>query len=98
MPTVNVTGGPRQAERYWDRMAGRCVFLPVRYADDFVVLVSGTQEDALAEKTALADYLRRTKGLELSPEKTKVTVMTSGVPRIPLHHALGQALRLWPAH
>ncbi|MER8594245.1 reverse transcriptase domain-containing protein [Mesorhizobium sp. M1182] len=30
--------------RYWDRMAGRCVFLPVRYADDFVVLVSGTQE------------------------------------------------------
>ncbi|ESZ53856.1 hypothetical protein X727_33675 [Mesorhizobium sp. L103C119B0] len=64
--------------RYWDRMAGRCVFLPVRYADDFVLLVSGTQEDALAEKTALADYLRRTTGLELSPEKTKVTAMTSG--------------------
>ncbi|MGX9120938.1 group II intron maturase-specific domain-containing protein [Mesorhizobium sp. BHbsci] len=54
------------------------MFLPVRYADDFVVQVSGTQEDALAEKTALADYLRRTTGLELSPEKTKVTAMTSG--------------------
>ncbi|CAH2405059.1 hypothetical protein [Mesorhizobium escarrei] len=77
MPSVNVPGGPRQAERYWDRMAGRCVFLPVRYADDFVVLMSGTQEDALAEKTALADYLCRTTGLELSPEKTKVTAMTS---------------------
>lgn len=39
--------------------------------------VSGTQENALAEKTALADYLRRTTGLELSPEKTKATAMTS---------------------
>ncbi|MFW8609998.1 hypothetical protein [Rhizobium beringeri] len=33
-----------------DRIAGRCVFLPVRYADDFVVLVSGTLEEAMAEK------------------------------------------------
>jgi len=64
--------------RYWDRMAGRCAFLPVRYADDFVVLVSGTREDAIAEKTALAAYLRQTMGLELSPEKTKVTAMTEG--------------------
>ena len=59
-------------------MAGRCVFLPVRYADDFVVLVSGTQEHAIAEKAALADYLRQSTGLELSPEKTKVTAMTNG--------------------
>jgi RNA-directed DNA polymerase len=61
-----------------DRTAGRCAFLPVRYADDFVVLVSGTKEDAHAEKTALAEYLRRTTGLELSSEKTKVTAMTDG--------------------
>ena len=61
-----------------DRKAGRCVFLPVRYADDFVVLVSGTQQDAIAEKSALAAYLHRTTGLELSPEKTKVTRMTEG--------------------
>ena len=64
--------------RYWDRRAGRCAFLPVRYADDFVVLVSGTREDAVAEKAALADYLRQTMGVELSPEKTKVTAMTDG--------------------
>jgi len=50
----------------------------VRYADDFVVLVSGTQEQAIAEKSALADHLRRVTGLELSPEKTKVTAMTDG--------------------
>jgi hypothetical protein len=54
------------------------VFLPVRYADDFVILVSGTQEDALAEMSALATYLRRTTGLELSPEKTKITAMATG--------------------
>lgn len=60
------------------RRAGICVFFPVRYADDFVVLVSGTQEEAVAEKAALADHLRRTTGLELSPDKTKVTAMTSG--------------------
>ena len=64
--------------RMWDRSAGRCVFLPIRYADDFVVLVSGTQEEAIAEKSALAEYLRQTTGLELSPEKTKVTAMSDG--------------------
>ncbi|WP_245344319.1 group II intron reverse transcriptase/maturase [Sinorhizobium meliloti] len=67
-----------KSARDTDRKAGRCVFLPVRYADDFVVLVSGTQEDAIAEKSALAAYLHRTTGLELSPEKTKVTRMTGG--------------------
>ena len=75
MPTVQYGGRGRQSAQ-WDR--GRCVFLPVRYADDFVVLVSGTQEDAVAEKAALADYLRQTTGLELSPEKTKVTAITDG--------------------
>jgi RNA-directed DNA polymerase len=68
-----------------DQAAGRCVFLPVRYADDFVVLVSGTQDDALAEKSALAEHLRRTTGLELSPEKTKVTAMTEGFEFLGFH-------------
>lgn len=59
--------------RSTDRQAGRPVFFPVRYADDFVVLVSGSQDVAAAEKTALAQYLRETLKLELSPEKTRVT-------------------------
>lgn len=66
------------SRRIWDRKAGHCVCFPVRYADDFVVLVSGTQEDAMAEKSALANYLREVTGLELSPEKTKITAMTDG--------------------
>jgi group II intron reverse transcriptase/maturase len=61
-----------------DKKAGRPVFFPVRYADDFVLLVSGTKEQALAEKTALADHLQRTTQLTLSPEKTKITAMTDG--------------------
>lgn len=41
------------------------MFLPVRYADDFVVLVSGSLEEAMAEKSALADYLIEATGLTL---------------------------------
>lgn len=81
------TDGVRAAAkaRGWDHAAGRCVFLPVRYADDFVVLVTGTQDDAMAEKSALAEYLREKTGLELSPEKTKVTAMTSGFEFLGFH-------------
>ena len=73
------------AARYTDRAAGRCVFFPVRYADDFVVMVSGTQDDAIAEKSALAEHLRRTTGLELSPEKTRVTAVTDGFEFLGFH-------------
>jgi RNA-directed DNA polymerase len=68
-----------------DRRAGRCIFFPIRYADDFVVLVSGSQENAIMEKSELADYLRQTTGLELSPEKTKVTAVTEGFEFLGFH-------------
>ncbi len=67
-----------QSARRVDRRAGRPVFFPVRYADDFVIIVSGSRAEAIAEKTALAEYLRRTTGLQLSPEKTKITALTDG--------------------
>ena len=38
-----------------DRKAGRPVIYPVRYADDFLILVSGSYEDAVAERQALAE-------------------------------------------
>jgi RNA-directed DNA polymerase len=68
-----------------DHRMGRCVFFPIRYADDFVVLVSGTQEEAVAEKSALAQYLHRATGLELSPEKTKITEVTDGFEFLGFH-------------
>jgi hypothetical protein len=54
------------------------VFFPIRYADDFIVLVAGTQEQAEQEKAALAGYLLDTMGLELSIEKTRVSDPTEG--------------------
>ena len=64
--------------RWGDKKAGRPVFYPVRYADDFVVLVAGSREDALAERQALADWIAENAGLRLSPEKTRITKLTEG--------------------
>ncbi len=68
-----------------DYRVSRCAFFPIRYADDFVVLVSRTKENAIAEKSALADYLRQTTGLELSPKKTKVTAVAEGFEFLGFH-------------
>jgi len=73
-------------------------------ATHLVVLVSGTQEDAIAEKSALAEHLRETTGLELSPEKTKVTAMTDGFEFLGFHvtmrwdkryGVITQGVRVW---
>ncbi len=64
--------------RHRERKAGRPVFLPVRYADDFVVLVAGTEENARDEKEALAAFLGEELKLTLSAEKTHVTALTEG--------------------
>ena len=50
----------------------------MRYADDFVILVSGTLEQAEPEKNALALFLKEELRLELSPEKTLVTDVSEG--------------------
>ena len=67
-----------QSARRVDRRAGRPVFFPVRYADDFIILTSGSKDEAIAEQQALAEHLRRETGLELSPEKTRITALTDG--------------------
>lgn len=68
-----------------DRRAGRCVFFPVRYADDFVY---GLRYARRCHRDALADHLRRTTGLELSPEKTKITAVTGGFEFLGFHVAM----------
>ncbi len=73
------TGRPREpsinpaARRVRDHKRGRPVFYMVRYADDFVVLVDGTREQAEAEKLALAEFLKTALRMELSIEKTPAT-------------------------
>jgi group II intron reverse transcriptase/maturase len=59
--------------RAYDRGKGRMVCFPIRYADDFVVCVHGSRQQAEAEKDALAEQLRQDLGLELSADKTRVT-------------------------
>ncbi|MBI5570174.1 MAG: group II intron reverse transcriptase/maturase [Desulfomonile tiedjei] len=56
-----------------DRLQGRPTFYIVRYADDFIVLTTGTREDAENEKARLADFLGEELGMELSLEKTLIT-------------------------
>jgi group II intron reverse transcriptase/maturase len=67
-----------------DRRRGLPVFMPIRYADDFVILVASPDNDpeksrlmAEQEKSAVAEMLSSQMGLSLSPEKTLVTPVTS---------------------
>ena len=50
----------------------------IRYADDFVVMVRGSEEQAQTLKGEIADFLRVTLHMELSLEKTLVTPVTAG--------------------
>lgn len=45
----------------------------IRYADDFIIGVIGSKEDAEAVKSDLASYLSEKLKLTLSAEKTKIT-------------------------
>lgn len=86
-----------------DRRRGRAVFFPVRYADDFIILVAappgpGQHDRAAAaaahEKAALAATLKEQLHLELSEAKTLVTPVTR-VLRFLGHHVL---VRPHPRH
>ncbi len=56
-----------------------------RYADDFVVLWSGTHEGAQALKAELKQFLWDELHLELSEEKTRITHMTDGLDFLGFH-------------
>lgn len=91
------------ANRNNDRIAGRTVVFPMRYADDFILLVSvppgpdqesRAREHAVNEKNALATALRDTLGVELSETKTLVTPVTAPL-RFLGHHV---RVRHHPTH
>jgi len=71
----------RQA-RAGDKQKSRPVVFPIRYADDFILLVNASsdskaEETAHQEKAALAASLKEELSLELSEAKTLVTRVTS---------------------
>lgn len=66
-----------------------CLFVPARYADDFVVFCR-SEEDAQKAQQTLAIWLGE-RGMEFSPEKTKITnAASSGFD------FLGWTFRLFP--
>jgi hypothetical protein len=89
--------------RTTDRRRGLPILFPIRYADDFILLVAappGPQQQADAErvangeKAALASFLKAELGLELAEAKTLVTPVTKPMSFLG-HHVL---VRRHPGH
>jgi group II intron reverse transcriptase/maturase len=80
--------GRAERARNYDRRHGCMVLFPIRYADDFIILVGAplganeaeraeaAKQRAEQEKAELAAYLKDALGLELSEAKTLVTPVT----------------------
>jgi RNA-directed DNA polymerase len=98
--TVPETNGPAtikaraRSARQKSLLRGRPVLVPIRYADDFIILVGispgpnqneEAQRVALEEKAALAAFLQEELGLELAEQKTLVTPVTESL-RFLGHH------------
>jgi RNA-directed DNA polymerase len=66
------------SRRRRDRQLGKPTFYMVRYADDFVLLATGSRADVEAERDALAQFLDEELRLELSKEKTLITSPGAG--------------------
>jgi 5-methylcytosine-specific restriction endonuclease McrA len=56
-----------------------------RYADDWIILVRGTQEQARQVKEECKCFLQEELGLELSEEKTKITHIEDGFDFLGFH-------------
>jgi RNA-directed DNA polymerase len=67
-----------QTQRWRDRAKGVPSYRMVRFADDFVVLVHGTEAQAHAIKQQTAEFMAERMRLTLSPEKTPVTHVDDG--------------------
>ena len=65
------------AARQWRRHKGQATYRLVRYADDFVILVSGTRAQAEALRDEAATVLGP-MGLRLSAEKTRIAHLDEG--------------------
>jgi group II intron reverse transcriptase/maturase len=82
------------------RAEGRPNFAHVRYADDFVVMCTGTKADAEAMKQELRRFLSEELKLTLSDEKTKVTHINDGFRFLGFNVRRGMTGTgaMWPKH
>ena len=67
-----------QHQRKWRMAKGQASYRMIRYADDFVILVRGTEAQAQALKEQTAKFMREQMRLTLSPEKTHITHVDDG--------------------
>jgi RNA-directed DNA polymerase len=83
---AQIPGGPgsTRVERAKRRRHGQANYRVVRYADDFLVLVSGTREHAEHIRGELTRVLTA-MGLRLSPEKTLITHIDQGLDFLGWH-------------
>jgi RNA-directed DNA polymerase len=65
-------------QRARDRARGHASYRMVRFADDFVVLVRGTEAQARQIKKQTAEFMAEQMRLTLSPEKTAITHVDDG--------------------
>ncbi len=65
-------------QRYRRRIKGLATIRLTRYADDFVIAVKGTREQAEAIKAEVAEFLDTKMRMSLSLEKTHITHRTEG--------------------
>jgi RNA-directed DNA polymerase len=88
--------GSTSSARQWHRGKGLATWRLVRYADDFVVLVAGSQAHAQALREEVAAVLAP-MGLRLSEHKTRITHIDEGFDflgfRIQRHPKRGTAKR-----
>jgi len=73
--------------------AGEPVFRLVRYADDFVILVKGSREQAEAGLAFLRDFVRTTLRMELAEEKSGVHSLWDGFTFLGYEFRRGYSLR-----
>ena len=66
------------SQRARDRANGLPSYRMIRFADDFVVLVRGTEAQAHAIKEQTAEFMAEQMRLTLSPEKTAITHVDDG--------------------
>src|SRR5207247_5295982 len=73
-----------RSKRAWRQAKGQPNWRIVRFADDFVVLVHGTQADAQALREEVAHVLA-SMGLRLSPAKTQIVHMSEAFDFLGFH-------------
>lgn len=93
---AGIEGGPNSTpkQRFTRRRKGKANYRLVRYADDFLIMVSGNREHAMSMRAEVAEVLAP-MGLRLSVEKTRITHIDEGLDflgwRIQRHRKRGTA-------